>query len=401
MCTHTHTDAHTPHTGMRVHTGAHTHTRMRWGRCSRASVAQGKPPPLAWSPGLGSRAPGEPPGGPWKHRRWARGGRFRSDQPSPRPPARWCRLGRHSPATWALRPQASSRGVFPSACRWCGGAQGPAMDAPVLGSAHAKGWCAPVSRGDGATRRIWRMPTLAWLGWRGGHVTPTLLNSGARAERLQTPSATVPLGGNPLPGPGPRTLGNPVEPGVGAGQQGWMWLKVSGETCAPSPWGRHPGGLQGHAGPGVHGREAQHRRRAGLTQGQGMQIQEPGVPGLRDAMGRLEDGHGWAPRRQCLSTKTLPGEGGDPLPASRPQRRGQAARPRTPGTVAPVSGPRWLAGSITAHSVLPHTFTAGAQVHRGRVHALGSTQRRQAEAFARAPGAGVGNAQAAGLAQGS
>ena len=165
-----------------------------------------------------------------------------------------------------------------------------------------------------------------------------------------------------------------------------MWLKVSGETRAPSPWGGHPGGLQGHTGPGVHGREAQHHRRAGLTQGRGVQIRELGVPGLRDAMGRLEDRHRWAPRRQCLSTKTLPGEGGDPLPGARPQRRGQATRPRAPGAMAPVPGPHWLAGSIMAHSVLPHTFTAGAQVHTGRVHAPGSAGRRQAEAFARAPG---------------
>lgn len=121
-----------------------------------------------------------------------------------------------------------------------------------------------------------------------------------------------------------------MEPGVGAGQQGWIWLKVSGETRAPSPWGGHPGGLQGHAGPGVHGREAQYRRRAGLTQGRGVQIREPGVPGLRDAMGRLEDGHGWAPRRQCLSTKTLPGEGGtlflDPGPSGVARQPGPEPR---------------------------------------------------------------------------
>ena len=66
------------------------------------------------------------------------------------------------------------------------------------------------------------MPTLAWLGWRGGHVTPTL-SSGARAERLQTPSVTVPLGGNPLPGPGPPAhLGIPWSLG---------WVRVSRAGC--------------------------------------------------------------------------------------------------------------------------------------------------------------------------
>lgn len=92
----------------------------------------------------------------------------------------------------------------------------------------------------------------------------------------------------------------------------------------------------------------------------------------------------------------------DPLPGSRPQRRGQAARPRTPpGCRGTRPRATLLAGNITAHSVLPHTFTAGAQVHTGRVHAPGSAGRWQAEAFARAPGAGAGNAQAAGLAQGT
>ena len=88
------------------------------------------------------------------------------------------------------------------------------------------------------------MPTLAWLGWRGGHVTPTL-SSGARAERLQTPSVTVPLGGNPLPGPGPPAhLGVPWSLGWGGSAGLDVAESLRGDTCplalGRSPW-RAPG----------------------------------------------------------------------------------------------------------------------------------------------------------------
>lgn len=64
----------------------------------------------------------------------------------------------------------------------------------------------------------------------------------------------------------------------------------------------------------------------------------------------------------------------DPLPGSRPQRRGQAARPRTPGAVAPVPGPRcWQATS--QHTLCCHTRSRPGR----RFTRAGSTPREEQE----------------------
>lgn len=158
------------------------------------------------------------------------------------------------PPPGALRPEASSQGVFslslwvaqgspgPGRGRFCPGqhlCQGPVCSGQQWGWDHEEGL---------------QNAHPAWLGWHGGHVTPTF-NSGTRAERLQTLSATVTLGRKLLPGPGPPRIREARGAWGGCGSAEPPQLKVTGETRAPSPWGGHPGGLQGRAGPGAHGRE--------------------------------------------------------------------------------------------------------------------------------------------------
>lgn len=227
------------------------------------------------------------------------------------------------------------------------------------------------------------MPTgVAGLAWRTHHTHPQL-------GRLELNTCRR-LGRSLLAGTRsrPRTLctGSPWS-------LGWAWaagparLKVTGETRAPSPWGGHPWRATGASQIGAHGREARHRRHAGLIQDVGREIPEPGVPGLWDAMGAgLEDGHGALPPWQLHGTETLPRGSQDP-----PLDLGPSDVARQPGpepqAVAPPSQchASWRV-SITAHSVAAtHTHRRGTGSHWQGPCPRRGAGRQQAEASPGSP----------------
>ena len=195
----THKEAHgNTYTGTRVHTHAHTHRHKHAHTGTQAythvdavrSALQGEHGTgHAFASGMGS---GSGPPGPWRSHRegssTAAGGRAGGSDmisqalypetpqgqvpprlapcASPSPPAhrRWLSTDTRPPPG-ALRPEASSQGIFSLSLRVAQGSPGPAVAASVLGSTCAKGRCALVSSGDGTTRRVCRMPTQR--GWAG------------------------------------------------------------------------------------------------------------------------------------------------------------------------------------------------------------------------------------------
>ena len=236
-------------------------------------MAQGTPSPLEWGPGLGPQALGgatrraaaQPLGEGRAVRIWS----VELFTPSHHRVRCHCAWPPCQPLTTSTLMLAQHRHSPTTRGPEAGGlVSGRLLPQPVGGTGEPRArpwtllsWAAPVPRAGVLWSAVgWdheeglQNAHPAWLGWHGGHVTPTF-NSGTRAERLQTLSATVTLGRKLLPGPGPPRIREARGAWGGCGSAEPPQLKVIGETRAPSSWGGHPGGLQGRAGPGAHGRE--------------------------------------------------------------------------------------------------------------------------------------------------
>ena len=280
----THKEAHgNTYTGTRVHTRTHTQTQARTHRNAGIHTRGRGPvgaPGRAWHRarlrlwnGVRVWAPRpleEPPGGQ-QHSRWGKGRRFGYDQSSslprdaagsgataPGPPCQPLTTStptlaqhRHSPATRGpeagglvsgrLLPQPAGGTGEPRAGRgrFCPGqhlCQGPVCSGQQWGWDHEEGL---------------QNAHPAWLGWHGGHVTPTF-NLGTQAARLQTLSATL-SAGSCFQAQDPRAFGKPMEPGVGAGQQGQHSLKSLGRHVPPRPGEVTLVGYRGALGQGPTG----------------------------------------------------------------------------------------------------------------------------------------------------